>query len=91
MSDHTTSAASVPVGSAVTPPSPEEIAARAPIVEAMLNAAGITLADDERRRLTEMYAMYRPGIAAMYAVPEARYEVPALLFQAAPRLQAWGA
>jgi hypothetical protein len=60
-------------------------------VDAMLAAAGLSVTPDERERLLEMYAIYRPGIEALYALPEARYEAPALVFQAEPKLTAWGA
>lgn len=61
-----------------------------PAVDAMLGAAGITPAPDEREQLLEMYALYRPGVEALYALPEARYEAPALIFQADPKLAEWG-
>jgi hypothetical protein len=60
-------------------------------VDAMIAAAGLSMTPEERERLLEMYALYRPGIEALYALPEARYEAPALVFQAAPKLTAWGA
>lgn len=62
----------------------------ASIVDVMLAAAGITVSAKERQRLTDMYGMHRPGIAAMYALPDVRYESPALVFQAAPNLDTWG-
>jgi hypothetical protein len=60
-------------------------------VDAALAAAGLNVAPEERARLLEMYALYRPAIAALYVLPEVRYEVPALVFQADPKLQTWGA
>lgn len=60
-------------------------------VDAALAAAGISVAPDDRARLLTVYATCRPAIAAMYALPEVRYEIPALVFQAEPKLQAWGA
>jgi hypothetical protein len=60
-------------------------------IAAMLAAAGLAPTAQERAALGEMYAMFKPGVEALYAVPEARYEAPALVFQAAPKLTAWGA
>jgi hypothetical protein len=90
MSENVTSsapAAPVPPGLPAAAPTAADAAA----VDAMLAAAGLTVAADERERLLEMYAIYRPGIAALYDLPEVRYEAPALVFQAEPKLQAWGA
>jgi hypothetical protein len=60
-------------------------------IDVMLAAAGIDATPEERVKLGEMYALFKPGMDALYAVPEARYEAPALVFQAAPKLAAWGA
>lgn len=59
-------------------------------VDAMLAAAGLSMTPDERERLLQMYALFRPGVEALYALPEARYEAPALVFQAEPKLKSWG-
>jgi hypothetical protein len=75
---------------AVTEPSAPDPAGYGPAVDAMLGAAGIAPTSDERERLIEMYAMYRPGIEALYAIPEVRYEAPALVFHADPKLAEWG-
>lgn len=61
-----------------------------PVVDAMLDAAGIKPSAEERDQLLEAYALHRPGVAALYEVPDARYEVPALVFQAEPKLAQWG-
>ncbi len=61
-----------------------------PAVDALLAAAGIAPTAAEREQMVGMYAMYKPGIAAMYALPEVRYEAPALVFQAEPKLAEWG-
>lgn len=61
-----------------------------PAVDAMLGAAGIAPTPEEREQLLDMYTLYRPGIEALYALPEARYEAPALVFQADPKLTQWG-
>jgi hypothetical protein len=60
-------------------------------IEAMLSAAGLQPSADEREALTVLYETFKPGVDALYALPEARYEAPALVFQAAPKLAAWGA
>jgi hypothetical protein len=60
-------------------------------IDAMLSAAGLNPSPEEREALAKMYATFKPGIDALYAMPEARYEAPALVFLAAPKLQAWGA
>lgn len=59
-------------------------------LDAMLAAAGLSPSPAERTALGEMYAMFKSGVDALYAVPEARYEAPALVFQAAPKLAEWG-
>jgi hypothetical protein len=60
-------------------------------IDAMLDAAGLHPATEERAALGRLYATFKPGIDALYALPEVRYEAPALVFQAAPKLDAWGA
>jgi hypothetical protein len=61
------------------------------VVDAMLAAAGLSPEATEREDLIATYAMFKPVVEALYAVPEARYEAPALVFQAAPKLTPWGA
>jgi hypothetical protein len=60
-------------------------------MDAMLAAAGLQPSDDEKAALGQLYATFKPGVDALYALPAARYEAPALVFQAAPKLDAWGA
>jgi len=60
-------------------------------IDAMLDAAGLNPPAEEREALGRLYATFKPGLDALYALPEARYEAPALVFQAAPKLEAWGA
>jgi hypothetical protein len=60
-------------------------------LDVMLDAAGLSAAPQEREQLLAMYEMFKPGVEALYALPEARYEAPALVFQAEPKLTAWGA
>jgi aspartyl-tRNA(Asn)/glutamyl-tRNA(Gln) amidotransferase subunit A len=57
--------------------------------DAMLAVAGLPVVPEEREHFREIHAMYRPRIEAMYALPEVRYEAPALVFQAQPKLQNW--
>jgi hypothetical protein len=61
------------------------------LVDAMMVAAGLSPSESERAALITMYEQFRPGVEALYALPEARYESPALVFQAAPPLAVWGA
>jgi hypothetical protein len=58
-------------------------------VDTMLAAAGLRLPADDRRALVELYRQYRPRVDALYEVPEARYEAPAQVFQAAGNLKRW--
>jgi hypothetical protein len=60
-------------------------------IDAMLDAAGLNPSAGERASLAALYGVFKPGVEALYALPEARYEVPALVFQAAPKLTPWGA
>lgn len=64
--------------------------ARLATLDAMLDAAGVIAAPAEREELMRLYALFKPGVDALYAVPEARYEAPALVFQADPPLETWG-
>ena len=57
----------------------------------MLAAAGLNPEATEREDLIATYAMFKSVVEALYAMPEARYEVPALVFQAAPKLTPWRA
>jgi hypothetical protein len=61
------------------------------VVDAMIAAAGLSPDATEREDLIAAYAGFKPLVEALYAVPEARYEAPALVFQAAPKLTPWGA
>ncbi|GCD90162.1 hypothetical protein [Nocardioides sp. LS1] len=61
------------------------------VVDAMIAAAGLSPSVTEREGLIATYGGFKPLVEALYAVPEARYEVPALVFQAAPKLTPWRA
>jgi hypothetical protein len=65
------------------------IQAQAAVVDAMLAAAGLSPEATEREELIATYTMFKPSVESLYAVPEARYEAPALVFQAAPKLAPW--
>jgi len=60
------------------------------ILDAALAAAGLAPSPSEREALLELYALFKPGVAALHALPQARYESPAAVFQAAPKLTPWG-
>ena len=67
----------------------ESSAAMAAVVDIMLAAAGLRPDAIDREKLIATYAMFKPVVDALYAGPEARYEIPALVFQAAPKLTPW--
>ncbi|HET6509986.1 MAG TPA: hypothetical protein VFG42_24545 [Baekduia sp.] len=50
------------------------------LVDLQLAAAGLDPGPVERAALHAMHAAFAPGIDALYALPAARYEVPALVF-----------
>jgi Asp-tRNA(Asn)/Glu-tRNA(Gln) amidotransferase A subunit family amidase len=55
----------------------------------MLALAGIAATPKDRDELFDLYAQIRPNVEALYAVPQARYQVPALTFSAQPKLKDW--
>jgi hypothetical protein len=58
-------------------------------VKAMLAAAGLVPTQSELSQIVTMYEGLKPRIEALYAVPEARYESPALVFAPRPKLGSW--
>ncbi len=48
-------------------------------VRAMLEAAGLTVSEDEFKAFVEMYPMLREATDSLY-IEEVRYEEPALVF-----------
>jgi hypothetical protein len=58
-------------------------------VRSLLTAARLEPSEEEIASLVESYAEYRAGIDLLYAVPEARYASPALIFNAAPTFADW--
>jgi hypothetical protein len=59
-------------------------------VARLLAEAGLAPSAEEIDAFTSSYAMLRSGIATLYSVPEARYEVPALVFSPEPTFEEWG-
>lgn len=64
--------------------------AQAAVRDALGRVTGLSPSDAEVAAMAEGYAEYRTGIAALYAVPEARYASPALVFTATPVFADWG-
>lgn len=60
-------------------------------VDMMLAAAGVHLSAEDRRCLLKTYTTLLPRIEALYDVPGADDEVPALVFLADPSLSQWPA
>jgi hypothetical protein len=58
-------------------------------VRSLLAAANLAPSEEEIAGLVDGYEDYRAGIEALYAVPEARYAAPALIFNAAPVFADW--
>jgi hypothetical protein len=50
-------------------------------VKALLDAAGLSLSDEEFELYTRIYPTMRSGADSLY-IPETRYEEPALIFDA---------
>jgi hypothetical protein len=50
-------------------------------VKALIEAAGLTMSDEEFQLFARMYPTLRSGADDMY-IPETRYEEPALIFDA---------
>ncbi|GMU39817.1 MAG: hypothetical protein AMXMBFR23_06830 [Chloroflexota bacterium] len=57
-------------------PVPKDVPAA---VRAMLEAAGLTVSEDEFKAFVEMYPMLREATDSLY-IEEVRYEEPALVF-----------
>lgn len=56
---------------------------------AAMKAAGLQAAGSEREEMLEAYAEVRVAVEAMYLLPEARDETPALGFSAVPPNSGW--
>lgn len=59
------------------------------MVGALLDAAGLCPSAEEVRALEKAYPQVRSMIDALYAVSEARYEVPAVHFAPRPVFSPW--
>ncbi|HXA34418.1 MAG TPA: hypothetical protein VNV87_19365 [Acidimicrobiales bacterium] len=58
-------------------------------VRSLLAAANLAPSEEEIAGLVDGYEDYQAGIEMLYAVPEARYASPALIFNAAPVFADW--
>jgi len=58
-------------------------------VRCLLAEAGLAPSDAEVASLTRLYARHKAGIESMYAIPAARYESPALIFNPTPVFADW--
>lgn len=51
-------------------------------VRALLAAGGLSLTDEQVEKHVRVYSALRAGASSLYAVPELRYEQPAVVYQA---------
>jgi hypothetical protein len=58
-------------------------------VAQLIARAHLAPTETELEAFAKSYLMLRAGIDSLYAVPEARYEVPALVFGAEPTFEDW--
>jgi hypothetical protein len=58
-------------------------------VTRLLAAAGLSPSADEVAALAGTYPRDRAGVDALYAIPEARYTAPALIFDPVPTFVDW--
>lgn len=58
-------------------------------IDAMLEAAGLELTDEDRHQVLQTYSVLSPRIEALYEVQGAQHEVPGLVFIADPPLASW--
>ncbi|MBO2457545.1 hypothetical protein [Actinomadura violacea] len=56
----------------------------ATVVAALLAAAGLSPTPEEAARLAAAYPGWQAELAALYDMPDARYETPALVFRPEP-------
>lgn len=59
-------------------------------VKVLLGLAGLPAGNDDLAYLVAAYKSHRRAIERLWSVPGARYEVPALHFDASPPLVEWG-
>jgi hypothetical protein len=55
----------------------------------LLAAAGLSPSDEETAQLVEQYPLHLAGMNALWAMPETRYAVPALIFNPTPVFVDW--
>ena len=60
-------------------------------VRTLLAVAGLSPSSEEIAVMEEQYPMHRSAVEQLYAVPELRYESPALVFTATPVFADWSA
>jgi hypothetical protein len=58
-------------------------------VRQFLKAAGLSPSEDEIATLAAAYPAHKAGIESLYAIPEVRYESPALIFDPTPVFEDW--
>jgi hypothetical protein len=58
-------------------------------VRTLVAAAGLTPSEEELATLVAGYPGYKAGIESLYAIPEARYAAPGLIFSATPTFADW--
>jgi hypothetical protein len=58
-------------------------------VSVLLAAAGLEPSPAEFQILLDAYPLHKRGIESLYAIPEARYEAPALIFDPTPVFADW--
>lgn len=58
-------------------------------VRVLLGAAGIQPSDEEMAIFAAAYSEVQAGVDSLYAIPEARYASPALVFSATPTFAEW--
>jgi hypothetical protein len=58
-------------------------------VRMLMAAAGLAPSEEEMAALVASYPAHKAGIESLYAIPETRYESPALIFTATPVFADW--
>lgn len=58
-------------------------------VRLLLAAAGLAPSEEEIAAFVVGYPRHKAGIESLYAIPEVRYESPALIFTATPVFADW--
>ena len=58
-------------------------------VRTLIAAAGLAPSEAEMATLVSAYPDHKAGIESLYAIPEARYAAPGLIFTATPVFADW--